>query len=159
MLPACAFVMATTATPSLAESMKVVTMEKGAKDTEKEGVKANLTVVLKGVQAKDGPLYIAVQKRENYQKWQAGAGGVYQNIKAGQHTYEYQLPAGDYAVSVWHDSDNDGKFTMQGYLPLDGWGNSGNQNLQAPPSFDDVKITLSAKGKSETINMHYPQDK
>jgi uncharacterized protein (DUF2141 family) len=102
---------------------------------------STLTLVVEGVQAKGGPVYIAVQKRENYQKWNAGAGGVYKEVKAGDHTYTYDLPVGDYAVSIWHDSDNDGKFTMEGYTPLDGWGNSGNQNLQRPPTFDDVKIT------------------
>jgi uncharacterized protein (DUF2141 family) len=116
---------------------------------------STLTVVVEGVQEKLGPVYIAVQKRENYQKWNAGAGGVYKGVKAGNHTYTYDLPAGDYAVSIWHDSDNDGQFTMDGYTPLDGWGNSGNQNLQRAPTFDDVKITVTGAGSKETIKMHY----
>jgi uncharacterized protein (DUF2141 family) len=118
--------------------------------------KARLIVTLAGVEEKAGPMYVAVQKRENYQKWNAGVGGVYKDLKAGDHTYEYILPAGEYAISVWHDSDNDGKFTMQGYTPLDGWGNSGMQELQGPPTFDDVKITVPAQGTTETVKLHYP---
>ncbi|UTW56239.1 DUF2141 domain-containing protein [Kordiimonas sp. SCSIO 12610] len=166
-LPICAAVSiavapATPSTPTI-EAIKSVpegttASVKTIKNSWGDATTVKLSVTLKGVQEKAGPMYVAVQKRENYQKWNAGAGGIYKGLKAGDHTYVYDVPAGEYAISVWHDSDNDGQFTMQGYLPLDGWGNSGNQNLQAPPTFDDVKITVSAKGSRETVNMHYPKD-
>lgn len=72
----------------------------------------NLTVELTGLQASEGNLYLSVQSKEDYQQRRGAAGGVYKVESAGTQTYSLAVPAGVYAVSIWHDTDNDGKFSM-----------------------------------------------
>jgi len=117
-----------------------------------------LTVNLQGVLGGGGPLYVSVQKREDFQKDRGTSGGIYKNVKAGNIKYEYTgIPAGEYSVMIWHDIDNDGQFSMDDvtYAPLDGWGASGPE-LRSAPTFDDVKISIDNTGTELTILMHYP---
>lgn len=55
-----------------------------------------------------------------------------------------QLPAGKYAISVFHDSQNTGKLrtNMMG-IPKDGYGFSNNATgLFGPPSFDKASFNV-----------------
>lgn len=119
---------------------------------------ATLTVEITDVQTANGPLYVSIQSRNEYKQTQHSAGGIYKDIAAGTLTYAYEgLAAGEYAVSLWHDIDNDGKFSLsETYMPLDGWGSSGKQ-LTAAPTFDDVKFTMGNTPQTLRIKMHYPQ--
>jgi len=65
--------------------------------------------------------------------------------------------ASEYAISVWHDRDDDGRFSMsESYETLDGWGASGTPIENKEPTFDDVKIDIPLKGTSVTIEMINP---
>jgi uncharacterized protein (DUF2141 family) len=116
-----------------------------------------LTVHLKDVQAGGGPLYVSVQKREDFKQDRGTTGGIYKDVSAGDVSYTYtDVPLGEYSVMIWHDIDNDGVFTMdeKNYMPLDGWGASGSQ-LHGDPAFDDVKINVTSSGKTVDIQMFY----
>ena len=64
---------------------------------------------------------------------------------------------GDYSVSVWHDRDDDGRFSMtETYEILDSWGVSGTPPNDKEPTFDDVKISIPNMGTSVTIDMINP---
>ena len=115
----------------------------------------NLSVELTGLQASEGKLYISVQKEEDY-KAQRGHGGVFAVTEAGTETYAFAVPAGVYAVSVWHDTDNDGKFSMdENWIPTDGWGMSGTPSTDKEPVFDEVKVAIASSGTSIRIPMIY----
>ena len=81
-----------------------------------------------------------------------GHGGMLQEASLGEMTATFNVDqAGDYAVSVWHDLNDDGIFSMsESYKILDGWGNSAEAEAEAEaevegrPSFDDVKIAVPA---------------
>jgi len=54
------------------------------------------------------------------------------------------LPAGTYAVSIFHDEDGDGVFKKNSVgLPIDSYGFSNNPTLFfGPPSFSKCKVTV-----------------
>ena len=115
----------------------------------------NLSVELTGLQASEGKLYISVQKEEDFMA-QRGHGGVFEVTEAGNETYAFTVPAGEYAVSIWHDTDNDGKFSMdENWVPTDGWGMSGTSSVDKQPRFDEVKIAIASSGTSVRIPMIY----
>ena len=116
----------------------------------------NLSVELTGLQASEGKLYISVQKEEDFMA-QRGHGGIFEVTQAGNETYAFAIPAGEYAVSIWHDTDNDERFSMdENWVPTDGWGMSGTSSADKQPRFDEVKIAIASSGTSVRIPMIYP---
>ncbi|MEE4245352.1 MAG: DUF2141 domain-containing protein, partial [Kangiellaceae bacterium] len=71
-------------------------------------------------------------------------------------TVEMSVEPGIYAVSIWHDLDEDGKFSRgKDYWPTDGWGSSGNPPSGKAPSFDDMKVEVTSDGQLIPITMQY----
>jgi len=68
------------------------------------------------------------------------------------------VPAGDYAVTLFHDENGNGKFDSNfiGY-PLEGYGFSNNAKAQfAAPSFDECKFHYDGTGwKTITVSVIY----
>jgi len=116
-----------------------------------------VTVELSGITVTDGPIYVSIQKREHYMGMK-GHGGIIKMATPGHMTAVYKVAEpGDYAVSVWHDINDDGVFSMdENYRILDGYGSSGTPPSDKRPTFDDVKITVESFGASVTIPMKYP---
>ena len=116
-----------------------------------------VTVDLGEVEARPGPLYISIQKEAEYMGMR-GAGGIIQAVGEGTDaiTYKVDVP-GRYAVSLWHDLNDDTVFSMdESYTVLDGWGASGNIDPSRRPVFDDVAIDVPAHGADVTVTMFYP---
>jgi len=117
---------------------------------------ATLDVTLSGLQASDGKLFLSVQKEADFMQQRGTAGGVYEIDVASDQVYSYSVPVGDYAVSIWHDTDNDGQFSMdENYIPTDGWGMSGDASGDKEPVFEDVKINIGFEGAAVNIPMVY----
>jgi len=117
---------------------------------------ATLNVSLKGLQASDGKLFISVQKEVDFMQQRVTAGGIYEIDVTSDQTYSYSVPVGEYAVSIWHDTDNDGQFSMdENYIPTDGWGMSGDYAGEREPTFDEVKINVGFEGAAVNIYMVY----
>jgi uncharacterized protein (DUF2141 family) len=76
----------------------------------------------------------------------------------GQCVFAGHFAAGDYAVTLFHDEDNSGKFksNMIGY-PLEGYGFSNNVvPVIKAPSFDECKFHYDGSGwKQISIKMIY----
>lgn len=72
----------------------------------------------------------------------------------GECVFAGNFPAGDYAVTLFHDEDNSGKFktNMIGY-PLEGYGFSNNVvPVFSAPTFDECKFHYDGKGwMNETV--------
>jgi len=115
----------------------------------------NIRLVIKDIKLVDAPLYISVQSRDDYRSSRSAKSFI---IKApSRETFDesFQIPAGDYAVSVWHDLDKDNSFTMdKKWQPLDGWASSGPE-LKGDPKFDNVKFKAAQDGQVIEISMHY----
>jgi len=125
-------------------------------ETKAEGT-IPVTITLTGVKAGTTPLYISVQKRGDYRS-QNGFGGLLKTTSSGTVTAKVKVDkADDYAVSIWHDLDNDGQFSMtKDYKIIDGWGASGNVPTNRAPNFDDVKVFIPLSGSVVTVDMIYP---
>ncbi len=116
-----------------------------------------ITVTLENVKSSEGPIYVSIQKPDEYMGMK-GHGGILKTATPGtmQVVYKVDEP-GDYSVSIWHDTNDDGIFSMdESYNILDGWGASGNAPTDRKPVFDDVKIQVESVGTSVTIPMKYP---
>jgi len=76
----------------------------------------------------------------------------------GECVFGGVFPAGDYAVTLFHDENKNGKFDSNfiGY-PLEGYGFSNNAKAQfAAPSFDECKFHYDGTGwKQISVKMIY----
>ncbi len=81
-----------------------------------------VTVELSGVQLSDGPLYISVQTRDQFQGVK-GYGTVVKKATPGAMSVTVNIgESGEYGIMVWHDLNDDGVFSMSdSYQILDGW--------------------------------------
>jgi len=116
-----------------------------------------VTVNLTGVQIADGPIYISVQKRDQYMGMK-GHGAILKTVTPGNMTATVNVDEpGDYSISIWHDMDDDTVFDMdETYTPSEGWGASGTAPTDRVPTFDDVKISVDSYGTDLTIPLNYP---
>ena len=117
---------------------------------------APLTVDLEGVRASSGRLYVSVQTREQFMKDKGVAGSIMSAPQAGSHRFAYDLPAGEYAVSVWHDDNGNGRFDKgENHVPLDGWAMTNSAALRGEPTFDQVKTLVGAGPAGLRLAMTY----
>lgn len=116
----------------------------------------DLIVDLGGIRSGGGPLHLLVQTRAEFMG-DGGAGhATLAEPRAGTHRFTFSLPPGDYAVSVWHDDNGNGRFDRgDGYMPLDGWALSNAAALRGEPTFDVVKISLGAAPVTLRLDMVY----
>lgn len=117
-----------------------------------------MTITVTDVIETQVPLYISVQTEADYRSMK-GEGTILRQTTAGTITETVQLPAaGDYAISIWHDLDNDGRFSMnERYEVLDGWGSSGETLMAGAPTFQSAKISVPNFGAETSVAMIYPK--
>ena len=67
------------------------------------------------------------------------------------------LPAGDYAVSIVHDENENGEMdTNMVGLPKEGFAFGNNaMGMFGPPSFDKAKVQLDGKPQKQDITLKY----
>ncbi len=117
---------------------------------------ADLTVTLEGVEARGGPLYISLQTEDQFMKEEAIAGDRTEAPQAGNLTYTLSVPAGKYALVVWHDDNGNGEFDRQeDGQPLDGWAMSHSADLRGFPTFAAVSVDVPESGAAITEPMIY----
>ena len=117
-----------------------------------------VTIDLSEVEVREGPLYISIQKEDEYMGMR-GHGGIIQAVTGNlsEVTYKVDVP-GRYAVSLWHDLDGDAVFSMaEDYSIEDGWGGSGELSAAKRPTFDDVAVDVPSYGTSVEVKMFYPK--
>jgi len=105
------------------------------------------------------PIYVSIQTEDEY-KSVKGAGGVTPHAKTGAMTATFLVEEpGDYAVSVWHDRDGDGRFSMSADYTavLDSYGSSGHPPEDREPIFKEVKVSVPNIGTSIIIDMINPE--
>ncbi|WP_162806367.1 DUF2141 domain-containing protein [Sphingosinicella terrae] len=119
-------------------------------------VAANLTVEVEGVRATGGTLYVTVQDREQFMQQRGTAGTVVQRPQAGAHRFGFDVPPGEYAVSIWHDDNGNGQFDKdESHQPLDGWSMTSGETLRAEPTFDQVKTSVGTGPAALRLSMIY----
>ncbi|HEX8214938.1 MAG TPA: DUF2141 domain-containing protein [Allosphingosinicella sp.] len=115
-----------------------------------------LTVELEGVRSAKGTLYVSVQTREQFMQDKGVAGSVVTGAGAGAHRFTYDLPAGEYAVSVWHDDNGNGQFDKnERHMPMDGWAMVGSGKLRGEPRFEQVSTAIGKAPATVRLDMTY----
>jgi uncharacterized protein (DUF2141 family) len=82
--------------------------------------------------------------------------GMVSEIENGQCEVLFEkIPYGEYAISLFHDKNNNRKFDMfLGFMPQEDYGTSnGAKGNFGPPKWNDAKFTLSQEEKSITIKL------
>ena len=117
-----------------------------------------LTFTVDGVEARGGTLYVGVQTEEQFMKWDGIEGESIAAPTAGSHTVSFELPTGDYSVSVWHDQNDDSEFGLSDTgMPTEGWAMINGSKLRGAPTFDAVKISVTDAGAAATEKVIYPR--
>lgn len=67
-----------------------------------------------------------------------------------------QVPAGRYAISLFHDENGNGKLDRSLMMPREGYGFSRNAPVRmGPPSFASAAFTLASQPEHQSIRMRY----
>lgn len=116
-----------------------------------------LTVKVTGVRGASGVVYVALQTRDGFMK-SGAASGAFARPSGGDLTLRIrEVPPGEYAVAVLHDTDGDRRMKQgAGGISSEGWGLSRGEQLRRKPTFDDVKILVPPGGAELTVRMQYP---
>ena len=104
-----------------------------------------------------GTLHVQLQTREQFLGDQRAAGRMIEAPQAGTLNVDLgEVPAGDYAVTVWHDDNANRQFDIDRATgrPLDGLAPLA-AGLQGQPSFDQVKVTVPAAGLTLPLALQY----
>ncbi len=118
---------------------------------------ANLDIVLEGAKADEGVLMIAVA---NSQASFDNDEPVYASLilpvrDGGNRVTLHDLPAGGYAISVFHDADLDGELNtnLMG-IPTEAYGFSNNaRGSFGPPTYDDCRFDVSKDDIEQRISL------
>jgi len=121
--------------------------------------KADLTVVLKGLKVQ-GTVYVSLYDKDN--GFPTKSENAYKNnikkVTAATEKMVFKnLPFGEYAVSVWHDENGNGKMekSLIG-IPKEGMGVSNDaKGKMGPPKFKDAKFKIETSAKTININIKY----
>jgi uncharacterized protein (DUF2141 family) len=116
---------------------------------------ADLTVEIKGLASANGKVLIALyDKADGWMKQglkMAGAPAQRDGV-----IYEFKdLPLGDYALSIHHDENGNGKFDTNPIgMPIEpyGFSNDAMGNF-GPPTFEQAKFKLDQDKKTVTLNL------
>jgi len=121
---------------------------------------ATLTVVVEGAQGRQGAVRAAMFRDAT--GWLKPDAAIRADIAALDSvsgtsvTFVYpDLPAGRYALSVFHDANNDGKLgTNPAGIPVEPYGFSRDARGRfGPPAFDDAAIDVQGEQRV-TIHLH-----
>ena len=116
----------------------------------------NLTIKVVGIPSTKGNLMVAVyNKEEGFREKDKTFRNLIEIAQKGTMEVNInQLPAGNYAVAVYHDANGNGKLDKNVFgVPTEYYGFSNDaKGSFGPPSFDACKFNFSA-GKSITINL------
>jgi uncharacterized protein (DUF2141 family) len=106
---------------------------------------ADLSIQIDNLQSTNGNLMIALyDNAANFPLKPIQARRL--PVQQGEQQVQFKdLPAGDYAVAVYHDANSNGQIDKNEIgVPTEGYGFSNNvAGKKGPPSFDDAKIIFN----------------
>ncbi len=114
----------------------------------------NVTVTVKDADSNDGKIFLALYNTEG-DFLNTSFKGMQSAIENEQCTITFQnIPAGVYAVSIFHDENDNGKMDTNFMgIPKEDYGCSNDASgFMGPPKWEDAKFELK-ENKSITINL------
>ena len=116
--------------------------------------KHKLTINVEDIQVIKGSVLVAVCDKDNFMRGSVKSGIA--SVNGNKVTVEIaDLPAGDYAVMLFHDENGNYQVDMdESGIPTEGVGFSGADLLVGIPTFEECKFTVS-ESLSLTIKLQY----
>lgn len=65
------------------------------------------------------------------------------------------LAPGRYALVLFHDKNNNGKFDFDGDMPLEGYGTSGASHSLDEPDFKKASVEVKSGAQAISVKLHY----
>ena len=119
---------------------------------------SDLDVSITGVRSDRGAIAVAVCDKANFPTGQCPYHGKTQAKVGRVIVHLTGVPAGIWAVAVYHDEDGIGRlrFSLLG-TPKQGIGFSNDAKMHfGPPRFADAAVALGNAGGAITVPLHYP---
>ena len=117
---------------------------------------ATLTVRIADIRSNDGHLdVLVVASADGWNGRQKEAARVRIKAKAGEVVHRFDhLPAGDYAVQVVHDENDNGDFDKNLFgIPSEDYGFSRNPKVWRRATFDEAKFDLAPEGSEIVVRL------
>lgn len=111
----------------------------------------NITVTVVNATSNKGKVIFALFDKENFLR--IPLQGKSSEIIEGKSTVVFKnVPAGEYAITCYHDKNNNGKmdFSTQG-MPTEDYGTSNNIMTLGPPQYYNAKFMITDKDVSLDI--------
>lgn len=116
---------------------------------------ANLVLTFPDLKAHTGALHVAVYDSEL--AWKGGKAVASVNVPAAETTpsVRLDLPAGSYAIRVFHDVDGDGRLGTNAWgIPVEPYGFSNDaKGMMGPPSFEAAAFNVGAGENTQTLSL------
>ncbi|MBV7255647.1 DUF2141 domain-containing protein [Pacificimonas sp. WHA3] len=120
---------------------------------------ADLTVNIDGVRDAPGKLYVSLQTQSQFMKDEGAYGVMIDSPAAGVSSPTVTgIAPGTYAITVWHDDNDNGEFDMGERGPLDGWAMIGGTSMRAEPTFAQTSLTIGEADESVSVVMIYGRE-
>lgn len=118
-----------------------------------------VTINVTGLRQGTGDLYVSLQTRDQFMKPTGTSGEIVTRPAAGSRTVTLSnVPAGTYAISVWHDVNGNKQWDGEeagGPGPFDGWAMLNGDTLRAEPRFEQVSFTMGDGARTFTLPVRY----
>lgn len=116
---------------------------------------ADLTIRVEGVANAQGELKVAVFNSADTFLTKPLRGAAAPAQAGTVELTVSDLPAGDYALAVYHDENNNGKMDRNAMgMPTEDYAFSNNaMGKRGAPRYEDARIVLPAAGATATINL------
>ena len=112
---------------------------------------STLTISVSNIDPVDGKLWVALcNSEDSYKKGKMPFKRTKVAVTRAQQSITFiDLPAGEYAVKIIHDENDNGKFDTNIIgIPKEGFGFSNNsKGKMGPPSFSKAKFTIDSNKK------------
>ena len=117
---------------------------------------ADLTVTVTDIRAVQGAVGLSLV--DTAASWDGKAKPVLrqmQPVKGSEVVFHVtDLPPGNYAVSVMHDENGNGKLDTNFMgIPIEGYGFSNNPQVMRKATFEEARFSLGAKGGAITVRL------
>jgi uncharacterized protein (DUF2141 family) len=114
----------------------------------------NTTLVINGVSVNGGLLYVAVYSNEtDYKNRQAFISFTLEPNNT-RLTYSLELPEGEYVVSIFQDTNNDGRLNETIFrIPIEPVGITNYNHRGSPGNFNRLKVPVNNNSTTITVNM------
>lgn len=116
----------------------------------------SITVTITDLDSNDGTLMVGLYDNEATFLGKRYLGAM-ETISDHEATVTFNdVPAGEYAISTFHDENNNGEFDMRfGVIPKEDYVTSNYaKGFFGPPSWDDAKFTIKEAPIAITLKMN-----